>query len=118
MRKSAAQTEAELNELYQAVTNSKCVYQLGHQVPQNVVFKQAKELIQKDVLGKITLIETTTNRNSAEGAWIRHLDKNGKPKPGDEKILIGSNGLDQLPKFRLVLTVIITGQSGLIMIWE
>lgn len=85
--KSVAQSEEELNELYKTVTTSKCVYQLGHQVPQNVIFKQARELINKNVLGKITLIETTTNRNSADGAWIRHLDKDGNPKPGDESMI-------------------------------
>lgn len=58
-------------------------FQLGHQITQNVIFQQAKQIIDKNILGKITLIETTTNRNTAEGAWIRHLDSNGKPKPGD-----------------------------------
>lgn len=83
--KSVARTEEELNEVYATVKNSDKVFQLGHQITQNVVFQQAKEIIKKDILGKITLVETTTNRNSASGAWIRHLDKNGNPKLGDEK---------------------------------
>ncbi len=81
--KSPALHEDELNELYTVVNESKIVYQLGHQVTQSAVFKQAKEIIKKNILGKITLIETTTNRNTAEGAWIRHLDENGNPRPGD-----------------------------------
>jgi predicted dehydrogenase len=83
--KSIALSENELNEVYNAVKSNNKVFQLGHQITQNVVFQQAKEIIKKDVLGKISLVETTTNRNTADGAWIRHLDANGNPKPGDEK---------------------------------
>ena len=42
----------ELNELYDTVKNSDRVYQLGHQVPQNIIFQQAKEIMKKDILGK------------------------------------------------------------------
>jgi predicted dehydrogenase len=85
--KSIALSEDELNELYRAVKDNHVTYQLGHQLSQNVIFKQAKEVIKKNILGDITLIETTTNRNSADGAWIRHLDAKGNPKPGNEKTI-------------------------------
>lgn len=81
--KSISHTEEELHEVYQVVKSSDRVFQLGHQITQNVVFQQAKEIIKKNLLGKISLIETTSNRNTADGAWIRHLDVNGIPKPGD-----------------------------------
>ncbi len=96
--KSIALTEAEVNEVYDAVKKSKIVYQLGHQIAQSVVFQQAKEIINKGILGKITLIETTTNRNSADGAWIRHLDKSGNPKPGDEKTIDWNQWIGSTPK--------------------
>jgi predicted dehydrogenase len=83
--KSIALTEQELFNVYNTVKNSNRVFQLGHQITQNIVFQQAKEIIKKNILGPITLVETTTNRNTAEGAWVRHLDKNGNPKPGNEK---------------------------------
>ncbi|MFC2087413.1 Gfo/Idh/MocA family oxidoreductase [Bacteroidota bacterium] len=70
----------------------------GHQVPQSVVFQQAKEIIKKDILGKITLIETTTNRNSADGAWIRHLDDKGNPKPGSIETIDWEQWLGTRPK--------------------
>jgi predicted dehydrogenase len=82
--KSISITEDGLNEVYHAVKNSDRVFQLGHQISQSTIFRQAKELMKKDILGKITLVETTTNRNTAKGAWIRDLDKNGNPLPGDE----------------------------------
>jgi len=96
--KSISHTEEELNEVYQAVKNSDRVFQLGHQITQNVVFQQAKEIINKDILGKITLIETTVNRNNAEGAWIRHLDSQGKPKPGDLSTIDWDQWLGNSPK--------------------
>jgi predicted dehydrogenase len=85
LEKSVAHTEEELNELYRTVKDSPITFQLGHQITQSTVFKQAKEIVDKNVLGKITLIETTSNRNTPEGAWIRHLDAQGNPKTGDEK---------------------------------
>jgi predicted dehydrogenase len=95
--KSIALTENELFNVYNAVKNSDRVFQLGHQITQNVIFQQAKEIIKKDILGKITLVETTTNRNTANGAWIRHLDENGKPKPGDEKSIDWKQWLGSRP---------------------
>jgi predicted dehydrogenase len=96
--KAPAHSEEQMNEVYNAVKSSKVVYQLGHQIPQSVVFQQAKEVIKKNILGKITLVEATTNRNTADGAWIRHLDKDGKPKPGNEKIVDWAQWLGHAPK--------------------
>jgi predicted dehydrogenase len=96
--KSIALNEPELNDAYAAVKNSKIVFQLGHQLSQSVVFKQAKEIINKDILGKITLVETTSNRNSAADAWIRDIDATtGKPKPGDEKSIDWPQWLGSTP---------------------
>lgn len=96
--KSPAHSEEQLYEMYDTVKNSKIVYQLGHQINQSVIFQQAKDIIKKDILGKITLVETTTNRNTADGAWIRNLDKNGNPKPGDEKTIDWDQWLGSAPK--------------------
>lgn len=95
--KSIALTEEELFRVYDAVKKSDRVFQLGHQITQNVVFSQAKEIIKKNILGPITLVETTTNRNTASGAWIRHLDENGKPKPGDENSIDWKQWLGDRP---------------------
>ncbi|HDS07020.1 MAG TPA: Gfo/Idh/MocA family oxidoreductase, partial [Bacteroides sp.] len=67
--------EEEIMPLYEAVKNSGTVYQMGHQIPQNAVFQQAKEIIRRELLGNISHVETTTNRNTPYGAWIRHLDE-------------------------------------------
>ncbi len=80
--KSVANTEEEVNALYSAVKSSGVVYQLGHQITQNVIYQQARELINRDMLGKVTLVQTASNRNTAHGAWVRHMNSNGNPKPG------------------------------------
>jgi predicted dehydrogenase len=96
--KSPVHYEKELYELYDTIKNSKVVYQLGHQLPQSAIFQQAKEIIDKNILGKICLIETTTNRNNASGAWIRDRDSEGKLKPGDEKSIDWAQWLGDAPK--------------------
>lgn len=96
--KSVTLKESDLNELYAAVKSSDRVYQLGHQYVKNSIFTYAKEIIDKDILGKITLVETTTNRNTAHGAWIRHLDDKGNPKPGDLNTIDWVQWLGDTPK--------------------
>lgn len=76
--------EKEVYELYDVVKNSKLVYQLGHQMTHNAIFQQAREIISKNLLGKISHIETSTNRNTPQEAWVNHFNINGNPKPGDE----------------------------------
>lgn len=58
--KSPAIREKELYELYDTVKSSRIVYQLGHQIHQSAIFRQGKDVLDKDILGKITLIETTS----------------------------------------------------------
>ncbi len=95
--KSFTRTEQELYDAYDAVKNSNIVFQLGHQVTQNLVYQQAKDIIDNNILGKISVIETTTNRNYAGGAWIRHVDAQGTPKPGDEKTIDWKQWLGSRP---------------------
>lgn len=85
--KAMTLTEEELHQVYAAVKKSGIVFQLGHQNSKNETFKKAKEIIDKNILGKVTLVETTTNRNSKAGAWIRHIDGNGNLKPGSLKTI-------------------------------
>lgn len=83
--KAPVHREDEIQPLYDAVKNSGLVYQMGHQIPQNAVFQQAREIIKRGMLGNISHVATTTNRNTPSGAWIRHLDDSGVLKPGNER---------------------------------
>ena len=96
--KAPVHSEDEINPLYETVRNSNITYQLGHQITQSVIFQQAREIVSKDIIGKITLVETSTNRNTSDGAWIRHLDGNGNLKPGDEKTIDWQQFLGNAPK--------------------
>ena len=63
-------TVPETYEVVKAVKENKIVFQLGHQGRQTESYVKAKEAIDKNILGKISLIEVTTNRNSPNGAWV------------------------------------------------
>ena len=96
--KSLVRTEDEIYKVYDAVKKSDIVFQLGHQITKNVIYQQAKEILDRGILGKITLIETTSNRNTSSGAWIRDRDANGNPKPGNEKTIDWAQWLGSSPK--------------------
>ncbi|MCB9206344.1 MAG: Gfo/Idh/MocA family oxidoreductase [Ignavibacteriales bacterium] len=96
--KAMTLTEDELHKVYAEVKKSGVVFQLGHQNSKNETFKKAKEIVDKNIIGKVTLIETTTNRNSRPGAWIRHLDGDGNPKPGSPETIDWGQWLGHTPK--------------------
>ncbi len=96
--KGMTRTEEEIDRVVEAVKKSGVVFQLGHQYPQNACYEKAKEVVARNLLGKITLIETTTNRNTPNGAWIRHLDGKGNPKPGSAATIDWQGWLGSSPK--------------------
>ncbi len=96
--KTMVMNEKELNNVYSTVKNSNKVFQLGHQLSKNEAYKKANEIVRKNILGKVNLIEVTTNRNTRSGAWYRHLDKKGNPKPGSAKTIDWNQWLGNTPK--------------------
>ena len=96
--KSLIHREEEIYAAYEAVKNSNLVFQQGHQYPQTAAFQVAQEILRRGLLGKISHVETTTNRNSPSGAWIRHLDSDGNLKPGDERSIDWKQWLGKAPK--------------------
>ncbi len=96
--KTMTLNEEELNEVYNTVKNSDRIFQLGHQLSKSESYKKARELVNKNMLGKVTLIETTTNRNSKSGAWYRHLTSSGKAKPGSAQTIDWEQWLGNTPK--------------------
>jgi len=75
--KCLTRTEEETHQLAAAVKASPIVFQLGHQSRQQESHLQAKDLIRANVLGKVTLVETSTNRNSPNGAWVYDIHPEG-----------------------------------------
>jgi len=82
--KAMTLTEEEMHRVVKAVKESGVVFQLGNQNSKSGAALKAGEIIENNILGKVTLIETTSNRNSKHGAWIRHLDSKGNLKPGSK----------------------------------
>ena len=98
LEKAPVRREEEIQPLYDAVKGSDLVFQLGHQNSQNAVFQQAREIINRGLLGKISHVETSTNRNTRSGAWIRHVDRSGKTKPGDARTIDWRQWLGNAPQ--------------------
>lgn len=100
--KCMTRTEDEVYHVQAAVKNANrhknVVFQLGHQSTQNSSYVKAKEIVEKNILGKITVVETTTNRNTLWGAWIRHLDDSGNLKPGSPRTIDWDQWLGSRPK--------------------
>jgi predicted dehydrogenase len=81
--KCMTRTEDEVWPMADAVKSSGIVFQLGHQNRQVEAHEKARQVIQKGILGPITLVETTTNRNDPWGAWVWEIHKEGSPRTID-----------------------------------
>lgn len=81
--KCMTRTIDETYKITEAVKNSGKVFQLGHQGRQQDSYIKAKQIAEKNILGKITLVETTTNRNSPDGAWVYEIHDEGSPETID-----------------------------------
>ena len=82
-------TVPETYEVVQAVKENNIVFQLGHQNHQLEAYFKAKEAYDKGVLGKVNLVEVTTNRNSPNGAWVYNIDEEAGPHNIDWEQFIG-----------------------------
>ena len=79
----------ETYEVRQAVKDHKIVLQLGHQGRQNETYLKAREVISKGLLGKVNLVEVTTNRNNPNGAWVYPIHTDANPRTIDWNQFIG-----------------------------
>lgn len=78
-------TVPETYAVRDVIRQSNVVFQLGHQGRQVDSYRKAKEIIDKGLLGPITLIEVCTNRNDPNGAWVYDIDPTANPKTIDWK---------------------------------
>ncbi len=85
VEKPLSWTVPETYDVRQAVKESGVVFQLGHQGRQTDSYIRAKEIIDRGLLGKISLIEVCTNRNSPNGAWVYPLIEGATPESIDWK---------------------------------
>ena len=73
----------EVYPLRETIKDTGIIFQLGHQGRQTASYNEAKEIIDKEILGKISLIEVCTNRNYPNGAWLYDIHPDGSPKTID-----------------------------------
>lgn len=82
-------TIPETYQVVQAVKENNIVFQLGHQNRQTESHFKARQAYMKGLLGKVSLIEVTTNRNSPSGAWVYDIPEGAGPENIDWKQFIG-----------------------------
>lgn len=70
--------------------NPKLVFALGHQHRQTQSFLTAQDVIKKNILGHVSLIQTNTNRNDDNGAWQYEIHPTASPKTIDWAQFIGN----------------------------
>lgn len=90
VEKAMTRTVEETFAAYDAVKASGIVFQLGHQARQTESYIKAREAIEKGVLGKISLVEVTTNRNSPNGAWVYDIDEGAGEQNIDWERFLGN----------------------------
>ncbi len=82
-------TVEETYEVRKAIKENGIVFQLGHQGRQNESYLKAREVIKQGILGKVNLIEVTTNRNDPNGAWVYPIHDDAGPSTIDWQQFIG-----------------------------
>jgi predicted dehydrogenase len=92
LEKPMAHSIEEAVALRNIIKSTGVRFQLGHENRQQMSFKMAKEMIQKGVLGDVSMVQTFTNRNGLDGAWIRtrKYDELGNPNTINWKEFLGN----------------------------
>lgn len=106
LEKPLTWTVPETYAVRDVVKKTGIVFQLGHQGRQVDSYKKAKEIISKDLLGPISLIEVCTNRNDPNGAWVYNIHENANPQTIDWKQFEGNKDrikeyMDYMTKYKL-----------------
>jgi predicted dehydrogenase len=81
---------AESYALRDAALASKAVFAVGHQHRQTQSFLTAQDVIKKNILGHVSLIQTNTNRNDDNGAWQYNIHEKASPQTIDWDQFIGN----------------------------
>jgi predicted dehydrogenase len=80
IEKPLSHTVADGLEIIAAVKKTGRILQVGSQNISSPVQAKAREVIQSGKLGQITMIRSTTNRNTAGGAWIYPIPPDANPE--------------------------------------
>lgn len=90
VEKPMTHTLSETYELRDVARNSQAVLQVGHQHRQTLSFQTARDIVEKGILGHVSLITTNTNRNDDNGAWNYDIHPEAGPDTIDWAQFLGS----------------------------
>src|SRR5690606_9128786 len=81
---------AETYYLKEVAESTKTIFAVGHQHRQTQSFLTAMDVIEKNILGHISIIVANTNRNDDNGAWQYPIHELASPKTIDWERFIGN----------------------------
>lgn len=90
LEKPLSWTVPETYMVRDVIRSTGVVFQLGHQGRQVDSYFKAKEILDKGLLGPVTLIEVCTNRNDPNGAWVYDIHPDANPNTIDWKQFEGN----------------------------
>lgn len=107
VEKPLSWTVPETYAIREVVKETGIVFQLGHQGRQIESYHKAKEIIDKGLLGHVSLVEICTNRNDPNGAWVYSLHPDANPQTIDWKQYEGPEErvkeyMDYMTKYNLL----------------
>ncbi|MCG8581277.1 MAG: Gfo/Idh/MocA family oxidoreductase [Bacteroidales bacterium] len=76
-----------------AVINNRITFQLGHQNRQTENYIRSKQIVDAGLLGKVNMVETSTNRNSANGAWLYNIPESANEYNVDWKQFVRNGNI-------------------------
>ncbi len=90
VEKPMTHTVEETYQLKEAAENSSARFMVGHQHRQTLSFKTAQDIIEKGILGHISMIQTNTNRNDDNGAWNYDIEEEANEQTIDWDLFLGT----------------------------
>lgn len=79
----------ETYQMTNIIKDKGIVFQLGHQGRQTESYIKAQEAVKKGVIGKVSLVEVCTNRNTPNGAWVYKIHEDANQNTIDWEQFIG-----------------------------
>jgi predicted dehydrogenase len=79
----------EGKEIIRAVQQSGKLLQVGSQPKSSPLTAKAKEIVKSGILGKITMVRMSNNRNTPEGAWVYPIPPDASPQTIDWRAFLG-----------------------------
>ncbi|HQR31796.1 MAG TPA: Gfo/Idh/MocA family oxidoreductase [Blastocatellia bacterium] len=90
IEKPLTYTVADGLEIIAAVKKTGRILQVGSQSISTPIQQKAREIVQSGRLGQITMVRSTTNRNSAGGAWIYPIPPDANEQTVNWEMFLGN----------------------------